>query len=60
MERFNKKFTTDTKVKIAGIEGWFKVKEVHESRQWIKVDGLGGSFQRNHVERFTNKGGQAQ
>ena len=54
MLTFNRLFNTETTyVKIIG--KWYKVKEIHETRKWIKVDGLMGSFQKGHVEKFTNK-----
>lgn len=54
MDKFNRLFNTNTtKVKING--EWYKVKEIHETRQWIRVEGLAGSFQRNHISQFSNK-----
>lgn len=54
MKKFNTLFnTTTTSVKING--SWYKVSEVHPTKYWIKVKGLLGSFQRGHIESFTNK-----
>ena len=53
MKKFNKLFKVGTKVIISG--EWYSVTEVHETRNWIKVDGLDGSFQRGHVAKFSNK-----
>lgn len=54
MKKFNKLFnTTTTFVKTNG--AWYKVSEIHETRLWIKVEGLAGSFQRAHIKKFTNK-----
>ena len=54
MKKFNQKYNTETtRVKING--EWRKVKEIDETRQWIKVKGLEGSFQLGHVETFSNK-----
>ena len=54
MKKFNKLFKAGTtKVKING--RWYAVKEIHETRQWVEVVGLVGSFQRFHIEKFTNK-----
>ncbi len=54
MKKFNKQFnTTTTSVKIEG--DWYKVSEIHDTRFWIKVKGLAGSFQRGHIKKFTNK-----
>ena len=58
MKKFNKLFNTKTtSVKVAGMAmaGFHKVKTIHETRIWIEVEGLTGSFQREHVEKFTNK-----
>jgi len=54
MKKFNQKYNTETT--YAKINGeWRKVKEIDETRQWIKVHGVEGSFQRGHVEKFSNK-----
>lgn len=56
MKKFNKLFVAgQTKVQLSGEYGFRLVKEVHETRNWIKVDGLCGSFQRGHIITFTNK-----
>ncbi len=44
-----------TKVQLQGEYGFRVVSSIHDSRLFIKVDGLGGSFQRKHVIAFTNK-----
>ncbi len=53
MKRFNKTVKTGTNVRING--KWYKVSTIHESRQWIEVEGLTGSFQVGHVNKVTNK-----
>ena len=54
LRKFNKLFNSiTTKVEIN--DKLYEVKEVHASRQWIKVHGLNGSFQRGHINKFTNK-----
>ena len=54
MNNFNRLFEHDrTRVLING--SWYVVKQLHETRKWIEVYGLMGSFQRGHVERFSNK-----
>jgi hypothetical protein len=53
MRKFEKKIKIGTKVEIN--EKWYVVKEVHDTRNWIKVSGLDGSFQRGHVAHFSNK-----
>jgi len=58
MIKFNKLFNTKTtRVKVGHLSKWFKVIEIHETRNWIKVNGLCGSFQRGHIVKFTNKSG---
>lgn len=54
MKKFNKLFNTETTcVKIN--TDWYKVKAIHETRNWIEVKGLVGNLQRDHIEKFTNK-----
>ena len=54
MKKFNKLFNTETtKVKING--RWYQVREINDTRVNIKVVGLGGSFQKGHIEGFSNK-----
>lgn len=56
MKKFNKSFVANqTKVLIEGQEIWRMVTEINDTRVNIKVSGLVGSFQRGHVEKFTNK-----
>ena len=55
MKKFNKLFTTETKVIIAGEYGYRFVKSINDSRTLIEVDGVCGSFQRGHIITFTNK-----
>jgi hypothetical protein len=50
LPKFNADFRVGTKVLIS--EYWCKVTEIHESRQWIKVDKLEGSFQRADVLQY--------
>ena len=56
MKKFNSLFVAgQTKVQLPGEYGYRLVKEVHDTRNWIKVDGIEGSFQRDHINAFTNK-----
>ena len=55
MQKFNKLFTINTYVQIAGSNGFHKIKEIDKTRKWIKIVGYEGSFQRGHITRFTNK-----
>ena len=54
LEKFDKRVVPGTMV-LLGYWGWHVVKTVHETRKWIEIDGLVGSFQRRDVLRFTNK-----
>ena len=54
MKKFNRLFKENiTEVKILG--EWFRIKEINDTRINIKIEGLCGSFQRGHVEKFRNK-----
>lgn len=56
MKKFNNNFKIGTKVMCDCCKEWHVIKEIHETRNWIKVEkGHGGSLQRNHVLKFTNK-----
>lgn len=54
MKKFNKLVKSNITFVMINLE-WYRVKSIHESRQWIEVYGLLGSFQWGHVTRFTNK-----
>ena len=54
MKRFNKQFKVGTMVLLENGE-WDKVKEIHPTRKWVKLEKIAGSFQRGHIKRFTNK-----
>lgn len=55
MKKFDKRVVTGTKVKLFGHKDWCTVKSVHPTRKWVEVKELIGSFQHNHIEKFTNK-----
>lgn len=56
MKKFNKLFVAhQTKVQLPSEYGYRLVTEIHKSRKWIKIDGLVGDFQREHILSFTNK-----
>ena len=56
MRKFDKRFNTKTtSVKICGRVGWWKVRKINDTRINVQLRGLSGSFQRGHIERFTNK-----
>lgn len=52
MKKFNRKFKIGTNVKIMGIPGFQKIKEIHETRNWIKIEGYEGYFQIGHIETY--------
>ena len=54
LEKFDKRFKPGTKVLVKNW-GWKVVEEIHETRKWIRIVGLVGSFQRGDVLKFTNK-----
>ena len=56
MKKFNKNVTTSTRVRLPGEAGFRSIKDIHNSRQWIEIAGLEGSFQLGHIKQFTNKG----
>jgi hypothetical protein len=45
----NVKFSLDNEIHIC------KIKEIHETRNWIKIDGFEGSFQRGDVKKMKNR-----
>lgn len=53
MKKFDNRVKVGTWVMVNS--KWYIVKEIHATRQWIKVEGLVGSFQTGHVEKFSNK-----
>ncbi len=55
MRKFNRLFVPGTKVILCGRRDWCTVKSVHPTRKWVELEELVGSFQRGHVEKFTNK-----
>lgn len=55
MLKSSNKFKIGTRVKCDCCAGWHIIKEIHETRHWIKVtSGHGGSLQRNHIIDFFN------
>jgi len=54
MLKFDKRIKPGTKVLVKNW-GWKVVEEIHETRKWIRIVGLVGSFQRDDVLKFTNK-----
>lgn len=54
MKKFDKRVKPGTKVLVKNW-GWKVVEEIHETRKWVRIVGLVGSFQREDVLKFTNK-----
>lgn len=55
MKKFNINFKENvTWVKLYGSSIFYLVSSIQESRKLIKVKGLSGSFQRSHIEKYTN------
>lgn len=52
--KFDSRVKPGTKVFLENW-GWRTVKAIHRTRKWIQIDGLVGSFQRGHIEKFTNR-----
>ena len=57
MKKFDKRFKIGTRVKIDYDDSFWKIQTIHETRKWVTLEGLGGSFQRGHILTFTNKEG---
>jgi|GEM_PF-5165421 len=55
MRKFEKTIQPGTKVWISGIELPGIVSRVSEQRYWIEIEGRVGSFQRQHLVRYSNK-----
>ncbi len=53
LERFDKRVRPGTMVLLENW-GWRIVKTVHETRKWVEIEGLVGSFQRGDVLKFSN------
>jgi hypothetical protein len=53
MKRFNKTWKIGDFVKIIGSSDKekFQIVEIHETRNWIKISGISGSFQQSHVKK---------
>ncbi len=54
MVTFKKSVKVGTKVQLEGEYGYRVVSEIHETRHWIKVEGLSGSYQVGHVLKTSN------
>lgn len=56
MKKFNKNIKAGiTKVKLSYEDGYRLVSKVHETRKWIEIDGLVGSFPVGNIQSYTNK-----
>jgi hypothetical protein len=50
MKKFDRHFKIGTQVLIN--ETWCKIIEIHETRNWVKVDKWAGFFQRGHILKY--------
>ena len=57
MKRFEKKIKVGTKVNLYGtfLENFYKVTEINENRNLIRIEGFEGQFQRKHIKNYSNK-----
>ena len=55
MKKFDKRFSVGTLAMREDENVFRKITSIHETRNWITLEGLGGSFQRGHISKFTNK-----
>lgn len=55
MKTFNKAFKVGTKVRFPGESVFWEVLDVHETRKWISIKGLMGSFPRGDIEEYSNR-----
>lgn len=53
-KKFDLRVRVGTKILIEDY-GWYTVRAIHPTRQWVKVDGLEGEFTRLDVLRFSNE-----
>ena len=53
MEKFNRSYKVGQFVQLVGDETnqIYKISEIHNTRKWIKLEGLLGSFQKGHIKR---------
>ena len=56
MKKFDVRVRPGTRV-LTGYWGWRIVEEVDETRYWVKLAGMVGSFNRSDIVRFSNKKG---
>lgn len=54
MKKFDRRVKIGTLVLVKNW-GWKVVEEIHETRKWVRIVGLVGSFQRGDVLKFTNE-----
>lgn len=52
MKKFNATWKVGDLVKIIGSDTIARINEIHETRNWIKLEGIGGSFQWAHVKKI--------
>ena len=56
MRKFGKLYKVGSWVRTTTSDDeWFKIKEIHETRNSIKLETLEGSFQVGHIVQLSNK-----
>jgi hypothetical protein len=55
MRKFGMRLKAGTKVKVQGYDNWLEIEWVHETRNWVKIVGYEGLWQRNHITKYSNK-----
>lgn len=56
MKKFSKLYKVGSWVRTTSSdEEWFKIEEIHETRKWINLETLEGSFQVGHIVQLSNK-----
>jgi hypothetical protein len=56
MRKIDSRVKAGTRVRLHGNATWYTVESVCETRKWLKVVELAGSFQNGHIDAFSNKG----
>jgi hypothetical protein len=55
MYTFEKPIRIGTLVKIHGRDEWQIIEAFFNDRKLVKLEGIGGSFQRGHIIKYSNK-----
>ena len=56
MKKFGKLYKVGSWVRTTTSDDqWFKIKEIHDARHWVKLETLEVSFQKGHIVQLSNK-----